>query len=74
MCEIPRDSVIDTVLYSGFVVHPAVCTSQAGEVLNATPIPVRTPFEQTRFSSARKKLLREAPDAVLLWDILEVFE
>lgn len=46
---------------------------RAGELLNARRSPGRTPFEETRFSNAQKKLLREVTDVILLWNILETF-
>jgi hypothetical protein len=43
----------------------------AGELLNARRFPIRTPFEETRFSNAQKKLLSEVPDVILRRDVLE---
>ena len=47
---------------------------QTIELSNVGLFPRHTPPEETGFSNACKKMLREVPDAIMVWDRLEAFQ
>ena len=49
-------------------------SGQSNELSGVRLVLRHTPFEETQFTNARKEVLREVPDAIMLWNRLEVFK